>query len=488
MNEYDEDMETFDQYGKMPPLPGMTEEKWNSLTELQKEEYISEYNTIREKDEELKRLRNRVRRGQKRREMEPGDDSTQKQASKKPKKIKRSHQERKEVEYMSDDYNEEDSFIDDESDNDFYEEKTNRRTPRKLTTSTKKRNVPDRIDFEDMKSLCFSRDQLLSYLSNVFFDEIVKNGFILHRETLGDQQMYLIRQVRDVKECRDEYYVGNIPTVKILVVTYGEGEKEVDLNSVSNSKLTDADFTSFIEEREHHYQSIMTKAECKKHLERVKELETKTPTVKDMEAIVARRQLTVNVQKINTVRLRGDLEIKKDQLENELKLMENELQKSRGHVYNELDSRHAQLEKELADVINRIEELEEEEEERIRLLKARDTTIMKIAEKNVQLNHELMRQSSRNHKDNFMSRKPTLPSVSWSTGATQQEIKQEKQLEPEKKERTEKKPDLISAESFHSFKLNLDKPTEEVKQQPVSPKPRKRTGMSLSDYLAMMKE
>ena len=61
VNEYDEDMETFDQYGKMPPLPGMTEEKWNSLTELQKEEYISEYNTIREKDEELKRLRNRVR-------------------------------------------------------------------------------------------------------------------------------------------------------------------------------------------------------------------------------------------------------------------------------------------------------------------------------------------------------------------------------------------------------------------------------------------
>lgn len=52
-------MRTFDQYGKMPPIPDMTEEKWNSLTELQKEEYISEYNTIREKDEELKRLRNK---------------------------------------------------------------------------------------------------------------------------------------------------------------------------------------------------------------------------------------------------------------------------------------------------------------------------------------------------------------------------------------------------------------------------------------------
>ena len=42
-------------------------------------------------------------------------------------------------------------------------------------------------------------------------------------------------------------------------MTYGEGEKEVDLNSVSNSKLTESDFASFIEEREHHYQSIMTK-------------------------------------------------------------------------------------------------------------------------------------------------------------------------------------------------------------------------------------
>ena len=80
---------------------------------------------------------------------------------------------------------------------------------------------------------------------------------------------------------------------------------------MSNSKLTDADFTSFIEEREHHYQSIMTKAvaircgddvkECKKHLERVEELETKTPTVKDMEAIVARRQLTVRFGQVDDV-------------------------------------------------------------------------------------------------------------------------------------------------------------------------------------------
>ena len=56
-------MRTFDQYGRMPPIPDMTEEKWNSLTELQKEEYISEYNTIREKDEELERLRIKMKSG-----------------------------------------------------------------------------------------------------------------------------------------------------------------------------------------------------------------------------------------------------------------------------------------------------------------------------------------------------------------------------------------------------------------------------------------
>ena len=56
--------------------------------------------------------------------------------------------------------------------------------------------------------------------------------------------------------------------MQILVVTYGEGEKEVDLNSVSNSKLTESDFASFIEEREHHYQSIMTKTVWSGRLDR----------------------------------------------------------------------------------------------------------------------------------------------------------------------------------------------------------------------------
>lgn len=47
----DEIMQTFDQYSQMPPLPGLTEEKWKSLSDLQREELFSEYYSRREKDE-----------------------------------------------------------------------------------------------------------------------------------------------------------------------------------------------------------------------------------------------------------------------------------------------------------------------------------------------------------------------------------------------------------------------------------------------------
>ena len=40
--------------------------------------------------------------------------------------------------------------------------------------------------------------------------------------------------------------------------------------------------------------------------------------------MIEKRQLTVDVHKINTTRFRGDLVIKKDRLENELKLLQVE--------------------------------------------------------------------------------------------------------------------------------------------------------------------
>ena len=87
-----------------------------------------------------------------------------------------------------------------------------------------------------------------------------------------------------------------------------------------------------------------------------------------------------------------------------------------------------------------------------------------------------------------MSRRPTLPSVSWSTGAAEREEKTA-EVKVEKKEAVEKRPESAqSAESFHAFQLDLEKPEASNEAKSTSAKPRKRTGMSLSDYLAMMKE
>ena len=57
--EDDEEFKTRKQYDIMTQIPGMTEEKWESLPELEREELINEYNSQREKEKELMRLRDR---------------------------------------------------------------------------------------------------------------------------------------------------------------------------------------------------------------------------------------------------------------------------------------------------------------------------------------------------------------------------------------------------------------------------------------------
>lgn len=52
-------METFDSFSKMPPIPNMTPEKWNSLSELQREEIISDYNARKEGDAFVRKLRDK---------------------------------------------------------------------------------------------------------------------------------------------------------------------------------------------------------------------------------------------------------------------------------------------------------------------------------------------------------------------------------------------------------------------------------------------
>ena len=65
-------------------------------------------------------------------------------------------------------------------------------------------------------------------------------------------------------------------------------------------------------------------------------------------------------------------------------------------MYGEIEAKRVALEKELTDVNRRLEELQVEEEERIRLLKERDVEIDRIAKKHHRLNEQLMRKSSQN--------------------------------------------------------------------------------------------
>lgn len=48
---------------------------------------------------------------------------------------------------------------------------------------------PDRIDLEDLKSILFKRERLVSFLTNPFFDNLVRNSFVLHREIVGTVEL-----------------------------------------------------------------------------------------------------------------------------------------------------------------------------------------------------------------------------------------------------------------------------------------------------------
>ena len=79
-----------------------------------------------------------------------------------------------------------------------------------------------------------------------------------------------------------------------------------------------------------------------------------------------------------------------------------------------------------------------------------------------------------------MSRRPTMPSVSWSTGTVH---KEEEKAETVEKKVEEKKGAPMTAENYHAFELDMDDVA--VKEKPVVvPKERKRVGMSLADYAA----
>ena len=73
-------------------------------------------------------------------------------------------------------------------------------------------------------------------------------------------------------------------------------------------------------------------------------------------------------------------------------------------------------------------------------------------------------------KDNYLSRNPTLPSVSWSLNV--------------KKEEEKKQTD--SLEHYHSFDFDIDsiQPIEKKEKPKVNSTQRRRVGLSLAQYLA----
>ena len=43
----------------------------------------------------------------------------------------------------------------------------------------------DHIELEDLETIYLPRKKILSLLQNAFFDDILRNAYVLHRETIG---------------------------------------------------------------------------------------------------------------------------------------------------------------------------------------------------------------------------------------------------------------------------------------------------------------
>ena len=74
---------------------------------------------------------------------------------------------------------------------------------------------------------------------------------------------------------------------------------------------------------------------------------------------------------------------------------QDDLAKSHGRVYDDLEEHRREIEKELTAINKRLEAIDAEEQERIELMKERDVPILKIAEKHQLLNIKLMKNSSK---------------------------------------------------------------------------------------------
>ena len=55
---------------------------------------------------------------------------------------------------------------------------------KQLQTRLETENQALRQELEDLMTICLTRKKILSLLGNAFFDDILRNAYILHRETI----------------------------------------------------------------------------------------------------------------------------------------------------------------------------------------------------------------------------------------------------------------------------------------------------------------
>lgn len=70
--------------------------------------------------------------------------------------------------------------------------------PPKKSTKSKKPSGSDIIDYDDMKKLLLKRSQLVELLENSFFDQLVCNSLVLHREAVGTVRSFSILDSRTI--------------------------------------------------------------------------------------------------------------------------------------------------------------------------------------------------------------------------------------------------------------------------------------------------
>jgi RNA polymerase-associated protein RTF1 len=102
---------------------------------------------------------------------------------------------------------------------------------------------------EDIEKIRISRSQLAKWCNHIFFEDTVKGAFV--RINIGlsrdkREQVYLMCEVNDVISGEKFYDIeGKVKTNKKLILSYGKSKKEMRFDIVSNAEFTEKEFEDY---------------------------------------------------------------------------------------------------------------------------------------------------------------------------------------------------------------------------------------------------